>query len=172
MTDRGPLAGVTILDLTMNMSGPFATLTLADQGADVIKVEPPKGDPIRNVGTAHNGVSAYFANLNRAKRSVVIDVTTRAGHALVERLADRSDVVIQNYRHGVAARLGLDAASLRAGRPGLIHASINGWGTTGPLADNPAYDHTYTVFAQILNGLDLVDRILEGDVIERIEILP
>ena len=143
-----PLAGVRIIDLTSNMSGPLATMVLADQGADVIKVEPPAGDAIRSVGTGHGGMSAYFANNNRGKRSIAIDLSTEAGRDIVRRLAAEADVFAQNFRPGVIERLGLDAGSLMAANPRLIYASISGFGSAGPLAGAPAYDHV----VQALSG--------------------
>ena len=143
-----PLAGIRIIDLTSNMSGPLATMVLADQGADVIKVEPPTGDAIRSVGTGHAGMSAYFANNNRGKRSIAVDLSTEAGRDVVRRLAADADVFTQNFRPGVIERLGLDAASLMAANPRLVYASISGFGTTGPLGDAPAYDHV----VQALSG--------------------
>jgi crotonobetainyl-CoA:carnitine CoA-transferase CaiB-like acyl-CoA transferase len=123
------------------MAGPLATMILGDQGADVIKVESPEGDPIRTLGTSVDGLSAYFANLNRSKRSVVLDLSLDASRPVVDALLDKADVVIQNYRPGVATKLGLDADRVRAGRPGLVYAEIMGFGTTGPYAGRPAYDH-------------------------------
>jgi crotonobetainyl-CoA:carnitine CoA-transferase CaiB-like acyl-CoA transferase len=143
-----PLAGIRIIDLTTNMSGPMATMILADQGADVVKVEPPTGDAIRTVGTGHAGMSAYFANNNRGKRSIAIDLTNDAGRDIVRRLAANADVFAQNFRPGVIERLGLSAESLQAENPRLIYASISGFGTTGPLASAPAYDHV----VQALSG--------------------
>lgn len=140
----GPLGGIRVLDLTANMTGPYATLILAEQGAEVIKVEPPGGEIIRKVGTGRSGMSAYFENLNHGKRSVVVDLSGERGErgrGVVRRLAQRSDVLIQNFRPGVIERMGLGAGELRADHPSLIHVSISGYGRTGPLADTPAYDH-------------------------------
>jgi crotonobetainyl-CoA:carnitine CoA-transferase CaiB-like acyl-CoA transferase len=145
----GPLAGYRIVDLTMNMSGPLATMVLADQGADVIKVEPPGGEVIRRVGMGRGGTSSYFSNLNRSKRSIVIDLQNPRGHELLLRLVDGADVFVQNFRRGVAERLGLGAAALRAGRPRLVYASVSGFGESGPFADAPAYDHG----VQALSGI-------------------
>jgi crotonobetainyl-CoA:carnitine CoA-transferase CaiB-like acyl-CoA transferase len=133
----------------MNMSGPFGTMMLADQGADVIKVEPPGGEVIRKVGTGRDGTTAYFANLNRNKRSIVIDLQTEGGRAVLLRLLDGADVFIQNFRLGVADRLGLGRDQLREGRPRLVCVSITGFGPAGPLASAPAYDHA----VQALSGI-------------------
>ena len=145
----GPLAGVRVVDLSTNMTGPLATLVLAQQGADVIKVEPPAGDVIRRVGTGRAGTTAYFANLNRAKRSIVVDVQQRAGLELVTRLAGAADVFVQNFRPGVVERLGLGPDELCAANPALVYVSISGFGRTGPLAAQPAYDHV----VQALSGI-------------------
>src|ERR1700694_2636295 len=113
----GPLAGYRIIDLTMNMSGPLATMVLADQGADVVKVEPPGGEVIRRVGTGQGGTSTYFSNLNRSKRAIVIDLQRPEGLELLLGRVDGADVFVQNFRLGVAERLGLGAAELRRTRP-------------------------------------------------------
>lgn len=141
--------GVRVLDLSANMTGPFATMVLADQGADVIKVEPPEGDVVRRVGPGVPGTSAYFANLNRGKRSAVIDLTTEDGAALVRRLAERADVFVENFRPGVTERLGLGPAALRQTNRRLVYVSISGFGGSGPMAGAPAYDHT----VQALSGI-------------------
>lgn len=140
-TAGGPLAGVRVVDFTANMAGPLATMILGDQGADVVKVEAPEGDPIRGLGTGVEGLSAYFANLNRSKRSLALDLSQPASRPVVEALLDGADVVVQNYRPGVAAKLGLDAGPVKQGRPGLVYAEIMGFGQTGPYAGRPAYDH-------------------------------
>jgi crotonobetainyl-CoA:carnitine CoA-transferase CaiB-like acyl-CoA transferase len=123
-------------------------MVLADQGADVVKVEPLTGDAIRSVGSGHGGMSAYFANNNRGKRSIAIDLSVEEGRDIVRRLAADADVFAQNFRPGVIERLGLAAGELQRANPKLIYASISGFGTTGPLADAPAYDHV----VQALSG--------------------
>ncbi|MGV0794851.1 CaiB/BaiF CoA transferase family protein [Mycolicibacterium sp. XJ1819] len=137
----GPLAGIRVLDFTANMSGPLATMILGDQGADVVKVEPPEGDVIRGLGSARNGMSAYFANLNRSKRFVATDLKSSEGAELLHELLDWADVMVHNFRPGVAERLGLDAQTVRAARPQLVYVEITGFGTVGPYANRPAYDH-------------------------------
>ncbi len=137
----GPLAGVRIIDLTTVISGPWATMILGDQGADVIKVEPPgKGDHIRSLGNRRNGLSAMFLNVNRSKRSITIDLKTAEGVRLLEDLAAAADVLVQNFRPGVADRLGIGEAKLRSANPRLIYVSISGFGETGPYAQKPTYD--------------------------------
>jgi crotonobetainyl-CoA:carnitine CoA-transferase CaiB-like acyl-CoA transferase len=149
MTDATrPLAGTRVIDLTTNMSGPLATMVLADQGADVVKVEPLSGDAIRTVGTGHAGMSAYFANNNRGKRSIAVDLSTEQGREVVRRLARDADVFAQNFRPGVVERLGLGDHELMPANRRLVYASISGFGTVGPLAGAPAYDHV----VQALSG--------------------
>ena len=129
-----PLAGVRVLDLTHALSGPYCTLLLADLGADVVKVEPPGlGDQSRVWGPPFlNGESSYFLSVNRNKRSAALDLKAPAGLAAAVALAKVADVVVENFKPGTAARLGLDAQTLRASRPGLIHASISGFGQNRP----------------------------------------
>jgi len=143
-----PLAGIRVVDLTTNMSGPLATMVLADQGADVVKIESLAGDAIRTVGTGHDGMSAYFANNNRGKRSIAIDLSVDRGREIVLRLNATADVFAQNFRPGVVERLGLGSDVLLAANPRLVYASISGFGTVGPLAGAPAYDHV----VQALSG--------------------
>jgi crotonobetainyl-CoA:carnitine CoA-transferase CaiB-like acyl-CoA transferase len=143
-----PLTGVKVVDLTSNMSGPLATMVLAEQGADVVKVEPLAGDLIRTVGTGRGGMSAYFANLNRGKRSIAVDLSIDAGAELVRRLTSTADVFVQNFRPGVVERLGLGPDVLMAADDRLIYGSISGFGLEGPLATEPAYDHV----VQALSG--------------------
>jgi CoA:oxalate CoA-transferase len=143
-----PLEGLRILDLTRVLSGPFATALLADLGAKIIKLEPPQGDDYRHIGPFRDGESALFALTNRGKSSVVIDLKTPEGQALARQLASQCDVVVENFRPGVAARLGLGAETLRADNPGLVYCSISGFGQKGPAAQLPAYD----LVAQAMSG--------------------
>jgi crotonobetainyl-CoA:carnitine CoA-transferase CaiB-like acyl-CoA transferase len=144
---RGPLEGVRVVDLTTNMSGPLATMVLAEQGADVVKVEPISGDLIRTIGTGSGGMSAYFANLNRGKRSIGIDLSASVGRDLVLRLADDADVFVQNFRTGVVERLGIGPDDVMSRNDTLIYASISGFGSHGPMATAPAYDHVVQALA-------------------------
>ncbi|MEP2640959.1 MULTISPECIES: CoA transferase [Roseobacteraceae] len=138
---NGPLHGVRVIDLTTVISGPLATMTLGDQGADIIKIEDPRGgDFSRHVATRRAGMSASFLNNNRNKRSVALDLKTADGLQAVQTMAAQSDVFIQNFRPGVAERLGLGYEALSALNPTLIYVSIAGFGHTGPLAQNPVYD--------------------------------
>jgi crotonobetainyl-CoA:carnitine CoA-transferase CaiB-like acyl-CoA transferase len=138
----GPLAGVTVLDLTRVLSGPYCTMLLADMGARVIKVEQPgRGDDTRAWGPPFvEGESAYFLSLNRNKESVTLDFKHPEGRALLDRLIGRADVLVENFRPGTLARLGLDHASLAPAHPRLVYASISGFGQDGPRAAEAGYD--------------------------------
>ena len=137
-----PLAGIRVLDLTTVLSGPLATVTLADQGADVIKVERPgAGDLTRSVGSRRNGMTAMFHLANRGKRAITIDMAGEAGLDIVHRLSARADVVVENFRPGVADRLGIGYDALRESNRQLIYASIAGFGFEGPLASMKVYDN-------------------------------
>lgn len=138
----GPLEGVTVLDLTRVLSGPYCTMLLADMGARVIKIEQPgRGDETRSWGPPFvAGESAYFLSINRNKESVTLDFKQRQGRQLLDRLLERADVLVENFRPGTLARQGLDYASLRASRPDLVYCSISGFGHTGPRRDQPGYD--------------------------------
>jgi crotonobetainyl-CoA:carnitine CoA-transferase CaiB-like acyl-CoA transferase len=137
----GPLEGVRVIDLTNTVLGPMGTQILGDAGADVIKVEPPAGDPVRYLGPRKSpDMGAYFLNLNRNKRSVVLDLKRAEARAALVRLIAGADVFVHNMRPAAAARLGLDYDSLREGHPRLIHASASGYRRGSSLAEAPAYD--------------------------------
>ncbi|HEX7822172.1 MAG TPA: CoA transferase [Sphingobium sp.] len=137
----GPLQGVKVLDFTRVLAGPAASLALADLGADVIKIEPPgTGDETRSFPPFREGESHYYLSVNRGKKSIVIDLKSDEGVALVKELAAKVDIVIENYRPGVMDRLGLGHAALRAINPRLIYCAISGYGMTGPLKDQPSFD--------------------------------
>lgn len=146
----GPLHGYRIVDLTSMISGPLATMILADQGADVIKVENPDGgDHTRASNNRRNGFSASFVNNNRNKRSVVLDLKQPAAREALLRLVATADVFIQNFRPGVTERMGLGEDALRAVKPDLIYVSISGFGENGPFAGKPVYDP----LVQAMSGL-------------------
>ena len=145
--DQGALAGTTVLEIASYVSGPYAGMLLADLGATVVKVEPPDGDPFRGWGTVE--YSATFGSLNRNKRSVVLDIKTDAGRAAAQRLAERADVLIENFRPGTLDRVGLGYDVLRARNERLIYCSITGFGSDGPYRDRPGYD----TIGQAMSGL-------------------
>jgi len=149
----GPLTGIRIIDLTSMLSGPWATMILGDQGADVIKVEMPgQGDHTRAGGNRSNGMAASFLNLNRNKRSIAIDLKTTDGVALVKRLAASADVLVQNFRPGVVERLGVAEDDIRSAAPDIIYVSISGFGERGPWVHKGVYDP----IIQALSGLTTV----------------
>ncbi|MGB5799751.1 MAG: CoA transferase, partial [Mesorhizobium sp.] len=145
----GPLAGIKVLDLSRVLAGPYCTALLADLGAEIIKLEPPAGDDYRHIGPFKDGESALFTLNNRGKKSVVLDLKKPADLELAQALAARVDVVVENFRPGVAARLGLGAEVLRKANPRLIYCSISGFGQEGPFKDLPAYD----LVVQAMSGL-------------------
>lgn len=139
--EHGPLAGARILDLTTMLSGPMATMLLADQGADVVKVERlGQGDYTRMIGQRHAGMSAMFLNNNRNKRSIAVDLKSEVGREVITALAATADVLVENFRPNVMARLGLSYDDLHAANPQLIFVSITGFGAVGPWRNKPTYD--------------------------------
>lgn len=150
----GPLKGLRICELATVLAGPYATMVLADLGADVIKVEPPEGDATRGygppwVGSGEDRVAAYFLSVNRNKRGLRLDLRQPAGHDVLSRLLARSDALVENFRPGGLARLGFDDDALAAINPRLVHLAISGFGPAGPDADRPGYDF----IAQAVGGL-------------------
>jgi crotonobetainyl-CoA:carnitine CoA-transferase CaiB-like acyl-CoA transferase len=153
---KGPLAGIRVVDMTRILAGPWATQTLADMGADVIKVERPgQGDDTRAFapfiasGDGTTRESAYFQSANRGKRSITIDVTTAEGQELVRQLADKADIFIENFKVGSLKNWGLDHCAMSARNPRLIYCSITGFGQTGPHKDRVSYD----LVIQAMGGL-------------------
>lgn len=137
----GPLAGVRVLDFTRVLAGPAASLALADLGAEIIKIEPPgTGDETRTFPPIRDGESHYFLSVNRGKKSIVVDLKSPEGLALVRDLAAKCDILVENYRPGVMDRLGLGYEALSQINPRLIYCSISGYGQTGPLRDRPSFD--------------------------------
>ncbi|MFO1540283.1 MAG: CaiB/BaiF CoA transferase family protein [Chloroflexota bacterium] len=154
----GPLAGIRVLDLSTVLAGPYCAMLLGDLGADVIKVEPPDGDPTRRYGppVAHAPATApehdrstYFLAANRNKRGIVLDLRSADGCATLGRLVERSDVLVENFRPGALARLGLPDAELARRNPALVHLAITGYGSDGPDADRPGFD----LVIQAVSGL-------------------
>ncbi len=149
----GPLQGFKIIDLTSMISGPLSTMILADQGADVIKVENPRGgDFTRGAFNQRSGLSASFLNNNRNKRSVALNLKDERGLAVLKRLTVGADVFVQNFRPGVAERMGIGEAAIRAVVPSIVYVSISGFGPRGPYAEKPTYDP----LVQALSGLTTI----------------
>ena len=146
---QGALAGIRVLEFSQIVAGPFAGIALSDFGADVVKVEPPEGEARRNSAAVVPNEGKYFQSLNRGKRSLTVDLQSPAGIALIHRLVSSFDVVLLNYRAGVAARLGIDYATLSAINPAVIYASITGFGDGGPFAERAGSD----IVAKAYSGL-------------------
>ncbi len=141
MKQMQPLEGTTVIEFSTMITASLAAMMLAEQGARVIKVEPVyMGDPMRYLGTSKGGISAIFANCNRGKSSIGLDLKQRTGQKIVKSLISSADVLIHNYRPGVMEHLGLGSENLRSENPGLIYTAITGFGTHGPMNNVPAYD--------------------------------
>jgi crotonobetainyl-CoA:carnitine CoA-transferase CaiB-like acyl-CoA transferase len=137
----GPLEGFKVIECANFVTGPLAAMQLADQGADVVKIETTAGgDSMRGLGSARNGMGSFFASSNRSKRSLGLDLSSAKGRELLIQMVAEADVFIQNFRPGVAERLGIGPDTLRAANPRLVYVSISGFGSKGPWADLPAYD--------------------------------
>ncbi len=155
MTDQTPpaalpLAGLTVIDLSRALAGPFCATILADLGADVIKIEPsPDGEMVRGWGPFQDGISVYYLSIHRNKKSLVVNFRDPAGLELIRRLADRADILVENFKPGAMADMQLDYATLAARNPRLIFASITGFGTSGPYGGWPGVDQ----IAQGMSGL-------------------
>jgi CoA:oxalate CoA-transferase len=141
MAQPGPLSGITIIDLSRILAGPYCTLLLAELGARVIKVEPPaQGDDARQYGPFKNGKSTYFASVNRGKESIALDLKSPAGREVFDRLLDKGDALVENFRPGTMERLGYGWESLHPRYPRLIYAAASGFGHSGPYSHYPSYD--------------------------------
>ena len=136
----GPLDGVRVLDFSTMVSGPVAARMLADQGADVIKVESPKGDEMRKIGNQRNGLTAVFMSCNRGKRGICLDLKNEDAKSALRELVKSTDVIMQNFRPGAMARIGFDEATVRAIKKDIIYVSISGFGEKGPYAHQRVYD--------------------------------
>ena len=159
--NNGPLDGIRVLDLTRVLAGPYCTMFLGDLGAEVVKIEQPGiGDDTRGWGPPFTGgESAYFLCVNRNKKSVTVDLKSQEGVALLRRLAERADVLIENFRPGALRRLGLGEKELRAINPRLIYASLSGFGADGPMSDAPGYD----LIVQAWGGLMSITGPADGE---------
>ena len=153
------LDGIKVIDLTRVVAGPFCAALLADMGADVIKIEHPgKGDQVRHQGVMLKGISTYFAQYNRNKRSITIDLYTKDGKEILNDLIRGADVLLENYRPDVLSKMGFDARRLKTLNPKLIIGSINGYGSTGPYKDRPSFDF----IAQAMSGFMSVSGSADG----------
>jgi crotonobetainyl-CoA:carnitine CoA-transferase CaiB-like acyl-CoA transferase len=153
------LEGIRVVDLTRILSGPFCSMFLADMGAEVIKIEEPgEGDPVRKQGAAVNGYSLYFANFNRNKRSLTLDLRSSEGKEILRSLIRRADVVVNNYRPGVMDKMGLGRTELKALKADIISCHVTGFGLTGPYADRPSFDF----IAQAMSGFMSVNGFADG----------
>ncbi|HKV02347.1 MAG TPA: CoA transferase, partial [Ktedonobacteraceae bacterium] len=136
-----PLHGIRVIDLTRVLSGPFCTMTLADLGAEVIKIEPPGGDDTRQWGPPFaSGESTYYLSTNRSKKSIVLDLKTDSGKQVLWDLIATADIVTENFRSGTLAKLGFGWQAIHERYPAVILVSISGYGQTGPWASRPGYD--------------------------------
>jgi crotonobetainyl-CoA:carnitine CoA-transferase CaiB-like acyl-CoA transferase len=145
------LEGLTVVDLSVFLPGPYLTMALADHGARVIKVEPPGGDPGRHIGVADGPTTVFFRNVNRGKESVVIDLKSADGRARLLQLCETADVFVESYRPGVMARLGVDYAAVSKVNPRIVYCSISAFGQDGPYRDRPAHDLATMAFAGALS---------------------
>jgi len=153
MTNTAPLDGIRVLDFTMIMAGPYCTRLMADLGAEVLKIEAPEGDHIRNRPPLRDGHSTYFAQLNCGKKSLCIDLRREGAREVIFDLARTCDVLVENFRPGVMKRLGLSYEAIREVNPKLVYCSISGFGQTGPLAERSAYAPIVHAFS----GFDLAN---------------
>jgi formyl-CoA transferase len=165
---RGPLAGVKVLDLSAYIAGPYGCTLLADQGADVIKVEPPQGDNLRNYPSTLAAEGRAFLGVNRGKKGISIDLKNETGKEVLLRLVDQADVLVHNFRPSVPARLGIDYETLRARNPRLIYCALTGYGDTGPLKDKAGYDQVLQSMTGIcaLQGAPGEAEIVYGSVVD------
>jgi CoA:oxalate CoA-transferase len=143
-----PLSRIKVVDLTRIIAGPFCTLLLADMGAEVIKVEPPEGDPLRAQGIIKHGLSWYYASYNRNKKSIILDLYTDDGKEILKSLIRHSDIVVDNFRPGVMPKMGFSYSRLKELKQDIIYCGITGFGTGGPYKDRPAFDF----IAQAISG--------------------
>ncbi|MEE9240117.1 MAG: CoA transferase [bacterium] len=151
-TNGGALEGIRIIEVCQNLAGPYCCTLLADMGADVIKVEPPGGDHSRHIGRHFTaGESHAFMNLNRSKRSIVLDLKSREGKGVLEELAAGADALVENARPGALERMGLGYEDIRQVNPRLIYASISGYGRTGPMSDRGGYDLVSQGFSSLMS---------------------
>ncbi|WP_373488561.1 CaiB/BaiF CoA transferase family protein [Blastomonas sp.] len=153
----GKLTGITVLDLSQFLPGPMLSVMMADQGAEVIKIEPPAGDPARAMAPFEAGQSVWFRNLNRGKTSILLDLKSASGRARLTDLISRADVFLEGFRPGVMARLGFDYAAVSKINPQIVYCSISAFGQSGPLAHHPAHDLAVQALSGFLSVNDSAD---------------
>jgi crotonobetainyl-CoA:carnitine CoA-transferase CaiB-like acyl-CoA transferase len=158
MTDRPPLDGLRVVDVSQGIAGPHCGMLLALYGAEVIKIEPPTGDWMRQIGPRYGKQTSHSANYNRGKKSVVLDLKNPDALAAARKLVDRADVFIENFRPGAVGRLGLGYDAVRRTNPRLVYLSISGYGQTGPYRDRPCTD----TVAQAFSGMMTMNRAVDG----------
>ena len=159
---QGPLSGITIVDLSRILAGPYCTLLLAELGARVIKVEVPKtGDDARQYGPFKGGKSTYFASVNRGKESIALDLKAAADREIFERLLDKADAVVENFRPGTMEKLGYGGEALPPRYPRLVYAAASGFGHTGPYSHHPSYD----MVVQGLGGIMSITGVPDGPLV-------
>src|SRR5499427_4470595 len=162
MAQAGPLSGITIVDLSRILAGPYCTLLLAELGARVIKVEPPgQGDDARHYGPFRNGKSAYFVSVNRGKESIALDLKSSTGREIFDRLLDKADALVENFRPGTMEKLGYGWEALHPRYPRLVYAAASGFGHTGPYSHYPSYD----MVVQGLGGIMSITGTPGGDLV-------
>lgn len=167
----GPLQGLTVVEACQMVAGPMAAMLCADLGAEVVKVEQPKGgDRMRLLGHRVGSIGALWAGVNRGKRSLVVDLQHPDGLAVVRDLVETADVFIQNFRPGVAERLGIDEPSLRSSNPGLVYVSVSGFGEHGPYIDQKSYDYVIQMLSGMaaLQGGDGPPSLIRNIVIDKV----
>ncbi len=145
------LEGIKVVDLSLFLPGPAMTQVMADHGAEVIKVEPPSGEPNREIGLKRDGISVFFANTHRGKRSLVLNLKAAEGVEALLRLAGTADVFVESFRPGVVDRLGVGYAAVRARNPRIVYVSISAYGQSGPYRDRPAHDLAVEAMAGVLS---------------------
>ncbi|MFP4827388.1 CaiB/BaiF CoA transferase family protein, partial [Paraburkholderia sp. BR10879] len=166
---RGPLAGVRVLDLSAYIAGPYGCTLLADQGADVIKIEPPTGDNLRKYPSTLQAESRAFLGVNRGKRGLVLDLKQSRAQEVLLRLVEQADVLVHNFRPGVPARLGIAWEQLREVNPRLIYCAVTGYGDQGPNKDKAGYDQvlqTMTGMCALQGKSDGPPEFLYGSVVD------
>lgn len=172
------LEGVKVVDLSVFLPGPYLTMAMADHGAEVIKVDPPgEGDPGRHIGLSDGPTTVFFKNVNRGKKSVVLDLKSEAGRAALYRLCDAADVFVESFRPGVMQRLGFDWETLSARNPRLVYCSISAFGQDGPYRDVPAHDIATMAYAGALSmthgrdGVPAMPGLATADILSSLQAL-